>query len=489
MKAYYILFLLLLPTLSYTQDLSLLKLTEKYNYQADSLNHISHTIWVDSFQVMNEKDTLFFLNRVVKNIPHPTDHYLFWKTNQGQFLGKTVLRTEEINYYFQNDQDTFLLMPNSPIGTTWEFESKQRILATVTIIESQETFGLEDSVKTIRLSTNHEIQISKRFGLLSFASPYENATYELKGLKIQQIGVQVPDFWDIYSFEEGDVLMHLEERSINTGDLSSGRGEVYIKREIIDKKIVVDTLIFFFKAQEKEIWYPLSGPPGTAYRHYEDSLRLVNDADHPANKFNGELVKNYLGSEEPLYSSDVCYINFVRFLENPEFNAFSKQINFHPWLESEYGNWFNGGYILTDTSEYLIPEFFCNQYSEWSMNIGKANSYFWCHEVSNSEAFLGYTDGMDTIGIIMSDIFFTSTQEVLPKVEFKIMPNPSSDYIQIENSPARATIEIYDTNAKLRISSQNSQPDISNLASGIYFLVVKFEDEVIWVDRFVKSDP
>ncbi|MEM8523435.1 MAG: T9SS type A sorting domain-containing protein [Bacteroidota bacterium] len=487
MKACYILVSVLLYNLSNAQDWSLLNLAEKYNYQADSLSHISHTIWVDSFQLVNETDTLFFLNRVVKNIPHPTNQQLFWKTNQGQFLGKTVWRNSEAVYSFQNEKDTFLLMPNAPIGKTWKFEPQQQIEVTVISIESKELFGLEDSIKTIQLSTNHKIQISKRFGLLNFATPFERTNYELKGLQAQKLGEQIPDFWDIYNFEIGDVLMHLEERSRHTGDLDSGLGAAYVKREIIDKQIISDTLTYFYKVQEKETWHPLSGPPGTAYRQYEDSLQLINDLDHPTNKFNGQLVKNYLRSEEPEYTPDVCYINFVRFQESPEFNIFSKQINFHPWLEPKYtGDWFSGDYILTDTSEYLIPAFYCNQYLEWGTNIGRVNFDFWCHEVSSAQTFLGHTDGIDTIGIIMPDFFFTSTEEAPLRKQLEISPNPSSDHIQIGNLPIGANIQIYDMIGQLILTTNEKQIDITRLNGGIYVVVAKIEEEIVWIDQLVK---
>ena len=69
---------------------------------------------------------------------------------------------------------------------------------------------------------------------------------------------------------------------------------------------------------------------------------------------------------------------------------------------------------------------------------------------------------------------------------FTIYPNPTQDYLRIQNKSANQIIEILSTNGKVLLRTQEDKAEISHLPNGIYLLRLFDQERMIFQDRFVK---
>jgi hypothetical protein len=73
----------------------------------------------------------------------------------------------------------------------------------------------------------------------------------------------------------------------------------------------------------------------------------------------------------------------------------------------------------------------------------------------------------------------TTAVEVTDTDEIKIYPNPTDNFINIETDLRLDNIEILNTEGKLMFTADKKRIDISELSSGLYYLVFKSEKQVI----------
>ena len=81
MKKTFTIFSLIITLALNAQNWSPILTGEKMNYKHSDSAYITNTIWVDSAQIVNS-DSLFFLNRIVKDVPNNPDIVI---RNQAQF--------------------------------------------------------------------------------------------------------------------------------------------------------------------------------------------------------------------------------------------------------------------------------------------------------------------------------------------------------------------------------------------------------------------
>lgn len=213
-----LLFLFFVPFFTNAQEWNPINLHDKYNYQIETANYISHTIWVDSVDLV-DGDSIFYLNRIVVDCPNcdPNFPNKYKIANQGQFLQEKMIKKQNGGYRFEGNQ-TFFLKPKTSLNESWIYDSMQNIQATVILIAEEDVLGNIDSVKTILLSNNDTLLLSKNHGIIQFAESTNQ--YSIRGIEGKNIGEQVPGFWDFYDFEIGDVFQY---RILNTGVFSSSR--------------------------------------------------------------------------------------------------------------------------------------------------------------------------------------------------------------------------------------------------------------------------
>lgn len=98
-----------------------------------------------------------------------------------------------------------------------------------------------------------------------------------------------------------------------------------------------------------------------------------------------------------------------------------------------------------------------------------------------------------------NDIYFGQAEDYTLNIErnlgtgnfeknsFKVYPNPSSDKINIQSDLEIESAVIYNQFGQLLLSQKTSQIDISNLATGIYILKIKFENGQTATQKIIKK--
>lgn len=126
-----------------------------------------------------------------------------------------------------------------------------------------------------------------------------------------------------------------------------------------------------------------------------------------------------------------------------------------------------GNYLITDFHAEGNPNLYCIQVDD---SVSSTNDPNW---IEDSQSY--YSEACNWVGITEKD-----------KSNFKVLPNPATDYLFIEmNNPQENQIDILDINGKVLITetvASNGLIDIRNLSSGTYLIRIGQS-----VERFIKN--
>ncbi len=478
----------------FSQNWSPINASEKFNYQIDTTSYISNTLWVDSIKIINA-DSLFYLNKVVLDCfdcPWIFDSLTDYKiANQNQFLQERILKEEPDIYHFEGEK-TFTLRTHSNLNENWIFDATNNIIATVVEVYEEEIISEIDSIKVIHLSSNDTIWLSKNHGIYKFREG--EYAYELKGIEGRNIGEIIPDFWDFYNFDIGDVFQYE-----HSGNVLFTQWETIDKYEILSKEINSTGFIYEVDRVTTTIEddgsgsYPISSTQGIDTIVFEEP-----SADYYTELYNKTLVshinsmylcggsadydvKNYMG----IYK-DAMDQRVVKKTGNPFPYQQDKFISYHypfnPNLPDYYPDTLNSIGSCSGASFYY----------EFKEGIGLICSKLSGFETTESSRLVGYVKGVDTVGTISDnmDIFvlIDNTEQISEEYEnqIKIYPNPSVDgnfnisFYTLND----IQINVYKLDGeliyKMPQSFNNLSIDLSNQPTGIY--VIKLSNQ-----NFIKS--
>lgn len=71
-------------------------------------------------------------------------------------------------------------------------------------------------------------------------------------------------------------------------------------------------------------------------------------------------------------------------------------------------------------------------------------------------------------------------------LDFRIFPNPATDFLRIQNAPKLEQVRVFDLNGRRVLQTTESEIDVRNLAPGIYIVNVYSGNEVI-SKKFIKK--
>ena len=278
---------------------------EKYNYQIDTSYVISNTIWVDSVS-FSGSDSVYFLNRIAVKCDtfNDVNQYPIIIFNMPQFLKKKISFGNDGIYIFK-DSSEFIINSLSAQGESWIFDSLNNVSATVTSFSEVLVFDIMDSVKTILLSTGDTIILSKSFGIIQFPSVlYSQINFRLKGIEGLGLGQKVPNFWDFYNFEVGDVF----EYSGNIGwpefwDMWTKKYTITSK-QITSSGYNYNVYYVLNQMQSNGVWIHSTIYSSDSIISFQDSV------NHIANKYQNEFSRPCWTFTRPEYSGCWDYGNF-----------------------------------------------------------------------------------------------------------------------------------------------------------------------------------
>lgn len=180
---------------------------------------------------------------------------------------------------------------------------------------------------------------------------------------------------------------------------------------------------------------------------------------------------------------------------------------------TQKGVYKNSNLVEANTFENIVPSNMNNGFGWWGKDTwyGDPTGSFWSHGgfmngvrtqlnyyPADSTGLIILTNGEGAYGNIQDKmeslipLFETATStstESIPSKEYRLYPNPLTDYLRIENKTSgRLKIEILDINAHIiqTLSTQNNsiQIDLNTLPKGTYWLRLSSK-KMVWVEKIV----
>ncbi|NOX47074.1 MAG: T9SS type A sorting domain-containing protein, partial [Chlorobi bacterium] len=457
---------------------------EKMNYQHTDSAYITNTIWVDSVQVFDDNYTLYYLNRIVKDVPGNPAIAL---RNQPQFLSKNMI-TEGYGIYTCSSPFNYLFFTLAGLGQSWGFTSN--IEAEITNITEESVFGVPDSVKTISLSDGNEIHLSKNFGILKFPD-FENGGYfELTGVQDTEFGEQLIDFWDIFDFEVGDVQQRYAYFKAPPHTKVRITKILFNSKEIFDNYITYDV---YELTKGYDYW-----SNGSVYIDYSNifsgSITYSLDQYQTANKFQDELITlagyycspnaDYFSFAQTSTYTDSLGVNkhWGTFIDSPGFQGLFYEISS------------SNDTLLPIPNECIAEGPHGMTYTE---SLGITLKYYDDQfETTDYSYLIGYIKDGDTIGIIHPDSTFITgiRKQSAAFNNYIVYPNPAEDWLYVKpkdlGNGISYSIKLRDIFGQLlreekQIRSSLYAMDISGLKSGVYFYEIKESSWNVQKGKFI----
>jgi len=463
-----ILFLILSLCGAWAQNWQPVNLNYSYNYQLTPTEYITNTVKVDSVLVVNN-DSVFYLNRIMTNCDTcPDNEYnQFALKNQPQFLMREMVKESPNSFLFQ-DNEEFRIEPQSSLNESWIYSVSENIDAEITFAGEETFMGVADSVKHISLSTGEVIKIAKNHGIIQF--PAENGeNYELIGIDGEiEVGEHLPNFWDFYDYEVGDVFQRLEYFY----DFGSDSQEFDLKNfEITSKEVLDDRLIYTVTGwkvhldhfyPEPEIYHVLY------YSSLDEVIVYVDSLKHWTNSYPGKMVNltefsHIYGETEALHKTEINKTEegYEKTIGTQQFRPFH-----HDLVDSEL--------LISNEGSPLMSVFVsykenCGNESEW-------NGF----EHSGGSLLQSKIHNGDTIGkFIPLNALVNMGYRLNYKTE--IYPNPvkENQTLKIKSKERVNSYKLY--NITGRLVSQGKLNDntikFENQKAGIYFLNIYTANE------------
>lgn len=472
------------------QNWSPILVNQKMNYQHSDSSYISHTIWVDSAETVGS-DIIYHLNRIVKDVQDNPEIVL---RNQPQFLLKRMKAMDNGIYVFNNPGE-FTIKTLASIGEIWMFDSENNITAEFTSAYLEDIFGTQDSIKVINLSNANEILLSKSFGIFKFPDFENGGYYELVGIQKTDYGESVPDFWDIFDFEVGDVFQY----SIFNANLS-GYGDMENntkKYAILSKNIQPSSVSYEIEGIMRISGYTWGGGMFWLYSYpFTENLEFTDSSNHFSNLYSRSLMQLW-ECESFSGFNNVAYSRVI--LEKDANNRYFKKygiLSYTMGIDSDLY------YLQNDYSDTLHkysmpvmdPEGLLGM--KFTEGLGAVQSFWAYWEGEQRITLEGYVKNGDTVGIITPDslLLVNINSNKAIKEEVNVFPNPADKTVNFKFPAnevyANCTIEIRNLMGEITItmeliSEELITLDIGNLKQGIYFYSIKSKGLIIKQGKLV----
>ena len=473
-----ILLFLLLPAGLFSQNWQLINPGNVYFYKTNGSELINNTVKVDSM-VQNTGDTVFYLNTVF--IPCDTceqgsiicfevfGYEYYYHLNIPNFLQKEVHVMSNGKWFFKDTAD-FVILSDAGFNDSWLFDTANNIFAQITALTYTEVFdSVYDSVKTITLSNNQKIRISRNFGVIEFPDLYgSNDPSVLVGIAGDTIaGERMYKFSDYFNFNVGDVFQYFYEGHWVIPPYWLIRTTKY---EIFSKEISGDTIKYGIEGIYREF-----SNDGV---YFTDTLIFVDSTSHITNQYLNTLVDFYsTGIDEGLFLVNLLY---------------SKE-SFTLIDTASLVNFSSDEYLYPNLYRICVahPEFLGANSTEIVKKTYTPGLGLTIYEVDGvewnwSNTLEGFVRNGDTIGTVSDDDVLLY-RELLPATKkpfVRTYPNPAESSLKVSlegsrnNQPVEITLmnlqgqRIYQKKAfqNQRLITINT----SSFPNGFYLMEIKF---------------
>ena len=463
-----LLFLILIISLpAFSQNWAPINSTEKFCYSSDdTLEIINNVLWVDSVKSFNNQE-VYYMNKIVKLFDEEQNHYMY---NEPQFLADSIIISEDGSWEFVDafpipDDGGFKIYPLEDVGFQWNFLSG--IIAEIIGKDTLSVFDEIDSVKTIQLSNNQQIVLSKEHGIINWRDEYT-----LVGIEGRDLGTNVFMFEDMFkNVDAGDVFCTESFQSIV--DLNFTTFRYQERLHIISIEKYADSVIIY---GEKFSYSEANYSGDTIIYNWEndEASRKYYRNDSTDIYPNLPVTNSWENSNQYPYGTTISKIS------NHEFGGLKKTQIVYP------GEW--GDASVFDECENLYPRIYCpTMYDlnlfEYSVNYGILEYEVVYFENGKRLELVGVIDDGDTIGTIYPIDMFVGTNQLTSNSNWLVYPNPAKDFITLETSleKSQADYKIYNINGLLLkegvLAKNEYSISVNEFPAGMYFIELNINGE------------
>lgn len=465
----------------HAQNWRAINTSEVFNFRLDQADVVTHSIWVDSTAKMGS-DSVYYLNRVMKQLTDcinltsnaaGCDTCCYTK-NGANFLQHKVILQAGGGWLFQSP-DTLLLFPNARLNDSWLMDTTHTITATVTRLYVDSVFSQPDSLKTFSLSSGDSIVLSKHHGFLNFPNGYGNTSaYALTGIEGRDLGEVVPDFWDIYDLQVGDIF-EVDHSYSNGPPLESYTNRV--KFTIDTRTQSGDSITFSVSGINRFTWSSYGYFSSFTNPNYSYTFTVVDSADHMANGHPGQVLINagqrlhnyfnFVGTSGPIDGIEAH--DYVKLERDPQGNIVKKMghgdnnqlMNLAPYIP--YSD------ILIEGSQ--------GQYDmHYTEGLGTFNYEWFDFESIGHWYMIAYAKvGQDTVGTFTQDSILLGRRPAALLEGIQVFPNPARERVHIESpSSLRGNLQLVTLQGRVirEVPLENQFIMVDDLQAGIYLLKI-----------------
>lgn len=487
----------LLSSFLSAQDWSPVNLTDKYNYRLDNDAIITQTIWQTNYST-NGTDSTFQLNRTFCDSCVTIGGDSFYaQQNLPRFFGASFSKTATGICNFRNPGSKTVKL-YAQLNDTWLFDTTNNVTAQVIFCGTGNVLGNIDSVKTILLSTNDTVQLSKNYGITIWPNGYaQNSYYRLQGIHGRNIGVLVPRMTDYFDFNIGDMFEYE-----STNQACSGGSTIYHvirKYTITSANVNGDTISYHASGIAREEYTTYNPwPPYSGVNYYPVSydIYVIDSVGHLGNLFNGEMTGSegramvwvcntgdYIGSSVFLNQNVSLLAGTRLFVDSIGVEAIGlgiyDDISYQDLTAIQF-DYYQSIPQSTDTLTPNNPLYGPTNLAVLKKGLGQVAGFWDMNFEGNYyEHLSAYRKGNDTVGVFTpDDILLADPQLENSLISINAYPNPTSGAINIQLPVGtNADISIRDPQGRIvkTFGKQSGQITLQagDLADGIYLLDVR----------------
>jgi len=492
MKTIYILVLLSISTLSFSQNWNLVNPNKTVFFQHSDSSNITNTIIIDS-TLINGLNTNYYTGYAFKYCDtcqgFSTQTPIIYRFAK-ELLGFSI-ENDVINNQYNLDVNT--IKQHAQLNDTWGFNIS--LNATTISTTEQLVLGILDSIKIIQLSNTDTIIISKNNGVIRYPD-FENTGkyYELVGYHGGQdsYGDYLPNFWRTYDFNVGDVFCYTTKNS-DSGILEFLTENIKIK--ILSNISTTDTIRYIIKKLiKKTIQYGFIENANYTYStlNHIDTITLSNCTKLTENTFgirlrNGNI--SFCSNTSPFFNSTY---NNPDYHTNTAYYETSTNIN-----NTNYIN--NGNAIFPNengkTTQYfeqygdslLTQHEYITNVSYNYNNYGFTSQRLTDFEYQYTNFLIGTIINADTTGTIYNFPDDLGFKENTSPNTLKFYPNPATTQIIINKE--LSNLKIFNNLGQLilNLNHPNKIIDVRDLSLGFYFIRAADFENHTYTSKLIKT--
>ena len=186
-----------------------------YYYQADTADHLTHQLQVDSVRTGDDSKVHFLnlkldecdtcgggiLTRLTGDTAfYRVDYPFFW---QRQMADSSA---DDLHYFFGFED--FALAPHKALDSSWQFRLFSDVTAQIDSVYEAKLFGTTDSVKRMVTANKDTFEVSKNHGIITFPNLNNDVSYHLKGIRDSVLSGKGFGFRAVYDFNTGDAFQY-----------------------------------------------------------------------------------------------------------------------------------------------------------------------------------------------------------------------------------------------------------------------------------------